>query len=217
MLARAGSVLAVLLFLCIGGGCFKAAEPPAPYIPAPPSADINVPPNPAGAEASTGGAPVTVTPQLKTSLMVNALPSTSFQNGITADEPKEAKNPVPLPDGTRDEYITVERTYTSGEGTDEEVRYHVSISDTRGIPVLTAFVKNFNEFDSPDGYRRKVNISGTDAWILYTYDPAKNREGFGGLTMLYRDRFLIQVDATLGATEEDIVRLASAIDFTQFQ
>ena len=35
--------------------------------------------------------------------------------------------------------------------------------------------------------------------------------------MLYRDRFLIQVDATLGATEEDILGMANAIDFTRFQ
>jgi hypothetical protein len=214
---RTECAVAAIGLLLIGGGCFKKPEPAVSYIPAGSSSAISVSPNPEGGDASTGGNDVTVTPQLNTPLMVDALPDPAAFSGTVAGEPKENKNPIPLPDGTRDEYTSVERTYTKGKGTDAEVRIHVTVSDTRGIPVLSAFVDNFNEFSGPDGYRKKTSIANTDAWILYTYDPEKNRNGFGGLTMFYRGRFLIQIDGTLGVTEDELTAYANAVDFTKFQ
>jgi hypothetical protein len=217
MRKRAGLLFAAAVLVVGGAGCFsKKSETPA-YTPAGSTGEITVPPNAAGANASTGGYDTTVTPELATPTLVGALPDPSALPGFEADEPKESKNPVPLPDGTRDEFTSVDRTYTKAKGTPDEVRVHVSVSDTRSIPVLTAFVSNFSEFSNADGYRKRVTIEDSDAWILYTYDPARTRGGFGGLTMLYRGRFLIQIDGTLGTTEADLAAFAAAFDFSKFR
>ncbi len=213
---RTGFLFAAAVII-VGAGCFsKKSETPS-YTPAEPSSAVTVPPNAPGANASTGGYETTVTPELATPTLVSSLPDPSKLQGFTADEPKETKNPIPLPDGTRDEYTSIDRTYTKAGGTNDEVRVHVIVSDTRSIPVLTAFVNNFTEFSNADGYRKRITIEGTDAWILYTNDPARSRGGFGGLTMLYRGRFLIQIDGTLGTTEDDLVAFASAFDFSKFR
>ncbi len=214
---RIGLLFALTLLLSIGGGCSKNTEKPVSYIPAAPSAPSVVTPNTQGANAASGGYESTVTPALETSRLVAAFPDVSAMTGFEADEPRETKNPVPLYDGTRDEYTSIDRTYIRSKGTDQEIRLHLTLSDTRSIPVVTAFEKNFTEFTNTDGYRKRVTVNGTDAWVLYTYDPARSKAGFGGLTMLYRGRFLIQIDGTLGTTEEDLVRVASQFDFTKLQ
>jgi hypothetical protein len=196
--------------LLLGAGCFQKTE----YVEAPISTPVHIEANLEGAKASTGGQEATITPQLKTVKLVDALPDPDKLSNTTADQPIEQFNPVPLPDGTRTEYTSVAREYTVKKET-EDIRLQVTISDTRGIPVVSAFTKSFTEFDTPDGYRRPIDFNGAEAWVQYTYDPEGLKNGFGSFTMLYRERFLIQIDGSLGMSEDELIEFANAFDYTQ--
>lgn len=198
--------------LLLGAGCFQKTE----YIEAPESAPVHVEANLEGAKASTGGQEATITPQLKTEKLVDALPDPDNLKDTEADQPKEQFNPVPLPDGTRTEYTSVAREYTVQKD-DETITLQVTISDTRGIPVVSAFTKSFTEFDTEDGYRRPFDFNGTEAWVQYTYDPEGLKNGFGSFTMLYRERFLIQIDGSLGMSEDELIEFAEAFDYEQLK
>jgi len=203
-------VFIIASLLILGAGCFKHTD----YTKAPEPVSVHVDANPEGAKASTGGAEATITPQLKTVKLVDALPDPESLQGVSADQPVEQLNPVPLPDGTRTEYTSIARAYTlNNEGGD--ITLQVTISDTRGIPVVSAFTKSFTEFRTEDGYRKPIDFNGTEAWIQYTYDPEGLKNGFGSFTMFYRERFLIQIDGSLGMSEEKLIEFANTFDYEQ--
>jgi hypothetical protein len=206
-------ILAAGTLLLLGAGCSRNTD----YVKAPESEPVQVERNVEGANASTGGATdTTVTPQLETDKLIAALPNPEAFDNTSADTPVEQMNPVPLPDGTRAEYTSVSREYTLSRE-EGPVAIQVSISDTRGIPVVSAFTKSFTEFQTEDGYRRPIDVNGTNAWVQYTYAPEGERNGFGSLTMLYRERFLIQIDGGLGLSEDDLIALAKAFDYDQLK
>ncbi|MBD3251177.1 hypothetical protein GF380_01760 [Candidatus Uhrbacteria bacterium] len=196
--------------LLFGAGCFEQTE----YVEAPESAPVHIDPNLEGAKASTGGRDATITPQINTAKLVRAFPDPYDLKNTTATEPVERFNPVPLPDGTRTEYTSVERTYLyQKEGS--EIRIQTTIIDTRGIPVISAFVDSLTEFVSEDGYRKQTELNGVDAWIQYTYDPEGLKDGFGSFTYLYRERFLIQIDGSLGWSEQELLQFAEAFNYDE--
>jgi hypothetical protein len=195
--------------ILLGASCFGRKTE---FVEAPKSEPVHVEPNLEGARASTGGQEATITPQLDTEKLAAALPDPeTLGTSVTAGEVVERLNPVPLPDGTRTEYVSVEREYVlKKDGGDVILR--ATLSDTRGIPVVSAFTRSFSEFRTDEGYRRPADVRGTEAWIQYTYDPAGVRSGFGSLTMLYRERFLIQIDGSMGLSESDLIAFAEMFD-----
>lgn len=208
----ASFLLAILTLTTVGAGCFEKREE---YVPAPEPETIDIAPNAEGGEAARGGYDVTLTPALKTEKLIAALPAKDANPSFKGDQPVETLNPVPLPDGTKSEFPSVERRYNStGEATSDTI-VNVSLADTRGLPVLTAFLNSLQEYETEDGYRKSTDINGNGAWITYIHDPAGNGSGFGSLTMLYRDRFLIQIDGNLGTSEEDLLIFARAFDFDE--
>jgi len=201
-------ILAAAGIALIGSGCFGAPE----YQSAPPAVPPDIEPNVEGGKASTGGYEATITPSIDTQKLAEVLPKelTSF----IAGEAVEHKNPAPLPDGTATFYTSLDREYTRMVGDAPEI-LRITITDTRGIPVLLAFLENFTEYESDGGYRKLVLINevSENGWWSYNYGPNKDESsGSGNFIMKHRDRFLIQIDGGSGIKADEILEAANALD-----
>lgn len=201
-----------MLVSALGAGCWLSGDR-TDFVEAPPLPPVEVLPNKEGALASTGGMEATVTPIIATELLVKTLPGTL--NGFSAQEPLEIRHPVPLPDGTRSEYVSVEREYLFSDGGRGNVL--VTISDTRGLPVLTAFMKSIQTFDDGSTHRTQTDIQGVPAWVTFTEDASQQGRGAGSVNMLYRGRFLIQVDASGNLTERQLKDFVASFDLAPLQ
>lgn len=193
-----------MAFLTLTGfGCKSQPE----YVPAPKTPFFQVPASPEGGKASTGGESATITPPLATNLLVQALPPATDEWG--AGEPVESLNPAPLPDGTRTEYVTVTRVYSNGD----EKTVSLSLTDTRGIPAVYAFLDSYAERSDEAGFRRAVKVGDLDGWVNFAYGPNREADGSGSLFLLFNERFLIQLDGGVGVTPDMLTSLASRFNF----
>lgn len=207
-------LLAIFAGVIGGAGCFRA---PSSYTQSPSSGTvIDVPPNKRGAEASSGGAQATVTPALETRLLVEVLPANDVLKGFSASIAREEKNPVPMPDGTRTEFTTVSKSFTKTEGS-RSLAIQASLTDTRSIPVLTAFIDSYSEYSNNGSKRKKIFIKDQPAWLTYQVTSGDVSEGFGSLVMLYRNRFLLQLNGNLGVTEEQLADVLKGYRFEMLQ
>lgn len=206
------SILFLLGLIFLGAGCWPFGRETA-YIEAPELPDITVPPTLEGARASTGGQEATITPELDTALLVAALPSEA--RGCALGETREQRHPVPLPDGTRSEYVSVERELLCD--TDPGKNILLSISDTRGIPVLTAFFEAFQGYSSNGSRRFSFPVEDETGWVTYTDDATGQKNGVGSMTMLYRKRFLLQIDSSGALNEQELIDLARAFRFAKLR
>lgn len=198
-----------LVIICLGVaflglGC-GPREPS--YIPAEEQTPIQVEPNAEGGKASTGGESATVTPELPTATLLAAFPQP--KDGWSAGDAIETKNPVPLPDGTRAEYTVLARNYEQ-EGPDVFYTIHATLTDTRGIPALTAFLDSYFERSDDDGYRKKTDVAGTSGWVTYSNSTPGDVDGSGSVVVLIHGRFLLQLDGGPGSTEEALLDLANS-------
>lgn len=210
MKAHALAALSIgFLTMCFGVGCQKRTPV---FTPAPQSVPIEVPKNTEGAKASTGGYDVTVTPSLNPSLLAAALPSDTALEGFSAGIAVEEKNPVPLPDGTRAEYSTLKKSYTK-----EGMSISVMITDTKSLPVLTAFIQSYQPYENPSGARREVVIDDATGWITTSKSPDANETIASSFLLLYRGRFIIQMSGNLGVSTDDLLTLARALDLKQLR
>lgn len=216
MKASRSSIIIYTGIVCLigGAGCFRK---PNQYIPSPPQpAVISVPANTEGANASTGGIQATVTPSLESEMLVKILPSDNFLKGFTASIPEEKKNPVPMQDGTRTEFSTITKSF-SKTAYNQVITIQASLTDTRSIPVLTAFLDSFSEYANERGTRKKIMVQGETAWLTYQKNSGDDSVGFGSITMLYRNRFLIQIDGNLGVTQDELVQVLNGYDFSELK
>jgi hypothetical protein len=207
--ARFSFFMIALACILFGAGCFQKERP---YIPSSPTKSVNVPATSEGAKASTGGIQATVTPSLETSMLVKALPDEGTDKTYKASVAEEKKNPVPTQDGTRTEFTTVSKTFTKEIG-GAMISIQASITDTRSIPVLTAFIQSYAEFTNERASRKKIPIENETAWLTYSKENATDANGFGSVTMLYRNRFLIQIDGNLGVTEDELLEYLRGYHF----
>lgn len=205
---------AIIACVISGAGCFHKQTTFVPSTPTP--AVIDVPASTEGAKASTGGIQATITPVLDTGALANVLPDDSTQKDFKASVADEQKNPVPMQDGTRTEFTTVSKTFTKTDG-DQTITIQTAITDTRSIPVLTAFIDAYKEFTTDQTSRKKVPIQNNTAWLTYSKDSATATNGFGSITMLYRNRFLIQIDGNLGVTQDELLAFLNAYHFDQLK
>lgn len=189
--------------MCFGIGCNKT---PA-YVPAPETTPIEIPPTKEGAQASTGGYDTTITPQLDSALLVAALPPDNALADFEAKTPVEEKQPVPLPDGTRGEYSTLKKTYVKGSSSID-----LSITDTRSLPVLTAFIQSYQPYESPSGSRWEVVVGDATGWMTDSKSPDTDMSIACSFLMLYKGRFIIQMNGNTGISKEDLLILARALD-----
>jgi hypothetical protein len=193
------ALLVPLLFL--GAGCGRDTS----YIPAAPITPPDIQPTAEGGKAATGGESATVTPIIATSILVGTMPRTSAS--LSADEAQEMRTPVPLPDGTPTEYVSVFRTYHL-----QDKDINVTLTDTRGIPALDAYLDSYAERSDDSGYRRMTKIGELDGWITYSFGPNGDEDGTGSIVFQYRKRFLIQVDGSTGISAEALARFAEQFD-----
>lgn len=207
--AFAGILLAVTA-ITLGWGCSKKAPP---FLSAPNTGDTasTASPNVQGAQASTGNLPTTLTPEIDTSILAKALPDDGILPRFTADIPREQKNPVPKPDGTRTEYTTLVKTYTSSTDSGTKI-VQVAITDTRSLPVLTAFLDSFASYKNDSGFREQIqNDQGVNAWLTYMNQPDSETGGFGSVTMLLRGRFLVQIQGNKGISADELKNVAYGV------
>jgi hypothetical protein len=204
------ALLTILALAVMGFGCSKTPD----YVKAPEQGAIEVTPTAEGGKASTGGESATITPVLATDALVRALPVPL--GNWTADEPVELKNPIPLPDGSRSEYTSVARTYHVAEnGT--SVAAKAVLTDTRGIPALTAFLDGYDERKDDSGYRTKIRIGDQDAWLVYQNGPSGAQDGSGSVVVLFNKRFLVQVDGELGLSTDLLIQLTNAFRWDELR
>lgn len=203
-------VVISLSLILVGAGCGRLDTS---YVPAPPTDAPAVPPSTEGGKASTGGETTTVTPVLATTLLVSAMPQ--VKGNLSADETKETRDPVPLPDGTRTEYVSVYRTYhlKSGDDSADSKDINVTLTDTRGIPALYAFLDSYAERNSDSEYRRMTRVGDQDAWITYSLGANGDADGTGSIVLLYHKRFLVQIDGSAGISAEVLARFAEQFNF----
>ena len=194
------------LVLILGAGCFQKTED---YIEAPKPPETDIEPNIEGARASTGGFEATVTPIIKTERLIRALPPEDAVDAYAGETPTERKDVVPLPDGTQGEYVSVKRNYVKSAA-DSETIVQAVLTDTRSLPILTAFLESYSEYDNDSGYRKLIDVMGNEAWVTYMHDASGSGLGFGQCTMLYRERFLVQIVGNMGVTEDELVAFARA-------
>lgn len=204
-----GLAITLSIVLLTGGGCFGQQ---VEYEPAPPAVQQEIEPNLEGARASTGGHEATITPSIDTEILVSVLPEEVAD--FKLDTPVEQLNPVPLPDGTATLYTSLAAEYSRTNETGHFVR--VNISDTRGIPVLLAFIDGYQTYENDLGYRKSLDIKDVNAWL--TYDTSEDKtKGTGSVVLVYRDRFLFQVDGSAGVTEEELTAFANAFDLNKLK
>lgn len=205
-------IICLIAGLIGGAGCSRKQ---AKYIESPTStaSEIRVAPNLEGAKASTGGIASTVTPSLNPQVLANALPEDDSMKPYTASVAEEKMNPVPMQDGTRSDFSTLTKTFTKSGG-DGSLVIKASLTDTRSIPVLTAFIDSYSEYSNDQAVRKKLTVQGETAWLTYQQGVAG---GYGSVVMLYRGRFLIQVDGNLGVTQEDLIIALNAYHFDQLK
>ena len=203
----ASLTLMPLILVMIGAGCGRDVS----FIASPQATPEQVPANLEGAHGSTGGQAATVTPSLETPILISAFPDRP--TGWSVDEPRELKQPVPLPDGTATTYTSVTRTYSVLISKGKYANIKVLLTDTRGIPALTAFLHSYQERSDDAGYRSKISIAGQEAWITYAYGPQRETDGQGSITLLSRGRFLIQMDGEQGISAETLRTLAGLFHF----
>jgi hypothetical protein len=210
MKARTFAVISIgLITMCFGVGCKKKA---VIFTPAPETKPVEVPKNVEGAQASTGGYDTTVTPSLAPSLLAAALPPDDALEGFGASTPVEEKNPVPLPDGTRAEYSTLKKSYVK-----ENASISVTITDTKSLPVLTAFIQSYQPYENTSGARWETVIDDATGWITTSKSPDTEETIAASFLMLYRGRFIIQMSGNLGVTAENLLTLARALDLKQLR
>lgn len=216
MKASKFSTVVCTTIVCIigGAGCFRKS---VPYTQSPPQQEvIDVQPNSEGAKASTGGIQATVTPSLDSQLLAGILPDDKSLEGYSSTVAEEQKNPVPLQDGTRADFLTMTKTF---ERSDENRFYSIraSLTDTRSIPVLTAFLNSYSEYSNELGVRKKLSIQGESAWLTYRMGGSDPESGFGSIIMLYRNRFLIQIDGNMGVRQKILESILNAYHFDQMK
>jgi hypothetical protein len=200
-------IIPFIAITALGFGCAKTPS----YIKAPEPTPLEVPASPESAKASTGGESATITPVLDTVLLVKAFPEPD-EKKWSADEPQEMRNPIPLPDGTRSEYVGVARTYQVIQG-DKAIAARAILSDTRGIPALTIFLDGYFEHGDDWSYRKKIAVAGQDAWLSYGKGPNGDTDGIGSITMLFRERFLLQIGGEPGLSPDSLTALANAFNW----
>lgn len=205
-IAAINIVLATAFF---GAGCTARS---GAFVPAPETRPAEVPKTAEGAKASTGGYDVTVTPSLDPKLLAMALPPDRALKDFEADEVVEEKNPVPLPDGSRAEYSTLKKSFTKGDAT-----INVAITDTKSLPVLTAFIQSYRPYRNSSGARWEVAIDDAKGWVTTSQTSEAGHVIASSFLMLYRDRFIIQMNANLGVTTDELLVLARAIDLRQLR
>lgn len=205
---------ALIACLSLGIGCSR--EKPVEYVESMPVAnEVIIPANLEGAKASTGGIATTVTPSLDVSLLAEALPSESDFSDYQSTIAQEAKNPVPMQDGTRAEFSTITKIFSKSTDS-KDVSVQVAITDTRSIPVLTAFINSYSETNEELFVRKRISIHDADAWLTNRKNHIEDLVGFGSITMVYRNRFIIQIDGNLGVSQEELIRFANGIRFDRF-
>jgi hypothetical protein len=207
MFMRVRWLVAAAFLGTAGFGCWWGEKPT--YVPAQPVTPVEVTPSVEGGQASTGGESATITPNTPTAILIDALPSAG--NEWTATEPVEKFDPVPLPDGTRTEYVRVERTYER-QVNDMVETLELVLTDTRGIPALLAFVDSFAERRDAAGYRSRVTVGDHDVWITYAYGPHGESDGSGSVMFAMRNRFIVQIDGKQGTSVETLRALAERFD-----
>lgn len=196
-------VTLIALSSLLGAGCFGSPS----FVPAPATAPVDVSPTMEGGKASTGGNSTTVTPMLETERLVDALPAAPA-GWTAADEAVELRNPVPLPDGTRGEYVTITQEFRSAQGA-----IMASLTDTRGIPALSAYLEGYADHEDETGYRRHFGVNADNGWVTYAYGPNGESDGSGSLVLLIRNRFILQLDGSAGVTAGDLMNLALATNW----
>jgi len=195
--------LATALLATVGFGCWWNQKPS--YVPAEPVNQIEVTPSVEGGQASTGGESATITPNTAIDILIAALPAVG--DGWTAADPVEKRDPVPLPDGTRAEYVSIQRAYQFDKnGTEDGLEF--LLTDTRGIPALLAFVDSYAERRDAAGYRTAIKIGDQDAWLTYAFGANAEQDGSGSIMFVLRERFIIQIDAKQGTSVQTIMTLA---------
>lgn len=208
---RAFSALFLLVaVVTLGWGCSKKTPL---FISAPQTNDASstVTPNSQGAQASTGNLPTTLTPEIDPAILARALPDDNILPDYKAGIAQEQKNPVPKPDGTRTEYSTMMKTYSTSTESGSKI-IQVAITDTRSLPVLTAFLDSFQPYKSDSGYREQIQSDqNVNAWLTYMNAPDADSGGFGSVTMLLRGRFLVQIQGNKGVTSDELKKMASGI------
>lgn len=210
MTLRAIAVINVLLAtVFFGAGCTRRS---GTFVPAPEGKPAEAPKTTEGARASTGGHDVTVTPSLDPKILATTLPPDRALKDFKASETVEEKNPVPLPDGSRAEYSTLKKSFAKGDAT-----ISVSITDTKSLPVLTAFIQSYRPYENSSGARWEVAIDDATGWITTSRTSDADHIIASSFLMLYRDRFIIQMNANLGVTTEELLTLVRAIDLKQLR
>lgn len=210
MTLRAIAVINIVLATAFfGAGCTGRS---GAFIPASEIKPADVPKTTEGAKASTGGHDVTVTPSLDPQLLAMALPTDRALKDFKAGDVVEEKNPVPLPDGSRAEYSTLKKSFVKGDAT-----INVAITDTKSLPVLTAFIQSYRPYENSSGARWEVAIDDATGWMTTSQTSDADRIIASSFLMLYRDRFIIQINANLGVTTDELLVLARAIDLKRLR
>ena len=206
-MSRLQSLGAILILTSLlGAGCFGSPS----FVPAPKNPDVDVSPTAEGGKASTGGQSTTITPMLATERLVDALPSAPA-GWNAAGEASELLNPVPLPDGTRGEYVAVSFEYTSTS--DAAKTIHVVLTDTRGIPALSAYLEAYTNYEDHRGYRRHFNVNDHGGWETYAHGPHGTLDGTGSVVILINKRFIFQLDGSSGVPPQTLMDTALAVNW----
>ena len=207
----------MLILPLIGAGCFEkdktyieAEITPATLEPQKESYE--------GAMASRGGYEATITSEIDGQILANALPDDDLLIGYLAGIPTETKYPVPDLEGKRTEYSSLTKVYEASLP-DRGQSLTITITDTRGLPVLTSFIDSYAVYETDAGYRMMIDGGHENftAWMTYHRAIGDDVGGFGSITALYRDRFLLQIDGNMGVTETDLKTLLEGVHFDLLQ
>ncbi len=105
------------------------------------------------------------------------------------------------------------------ERTDGDRMYsiHTSLTDTRSIPVLTAFLDSYSEYSNETGMRKQISSQGETAWLTYRMGGGSPENSFGSIVMLYRNRFLIQIDGNIGVPQTELEKILNSYHFDKMK